>query len=83
MQLVDLTSSHLVRDCWCVGPQADLFEYLCLEHQQRRRDVELDALEPQLGSDPLTPPQLAQLQDARHKHQQMVAAKRRQDDVDR
>lgn len=60
-----------------------MFEYLCLEQQQRRRDVELDALEPQVGSDPLTSPQLAQLQDARHKHQQQVAAKQRQGDMDR
>ena len=63
--------------------QADLFEYLCLEQQQQRRDVELDALEPQVGSDPLTPPQLSQLQDARQKHQQQVAATQRQADISR
>lgn len=63
--------------------QADLFEYLCLEDQQRRRDVELDALEPQVGCDPLTPPQLAQLQEARQEHEHQMAAQQRQDDVSR
>lgn len=63
--------------------QADLFEYLCLEAQQHRRDVELNALEPQVGSDPLTPPQLAQIQEARKQHQQQAAANQRQAAVHR
>ena len=63
--------------------QADLFEYLCLEAQQQRRDVELNALEPQVGSDPLTPPQLAQIQEARKQHKQHAAANQRQAAVHR
>ncbi|DBA89741.1 TPA: hypothetical protein ACH3X2_004621 [Trebouxia sp. C0005] len=63
--------------------KADLFEYLCLEAQQHRRDVELNALEPQVGSDPLTPPQLAQIQEARKQHQQQAAANQRQAAVHR
>lgn len=58
--------------------QADLFEYLCLEAQQHRREVELNALEPQVGSDPLTPPQLSQIQEARQQHLQQEAASQRQ-----
>lgn len=61
--------------------QADLFEYLCLEAQQHRRDVELNALEPMVGSDPLTPPQLALLQQARQQHHQGAVAARRQADM--
>jgi hypothetical protein len=45
--------------------------------------VELNALEPQVGSDPLTPPQLAQIQEARKQHQQHAAANQRQAAVQR
>ena len=63
--------------------QADLFAYLCLEAQQHRRDVDLNALEPQVGSDPLTTPQLSQMQEARQQHHQQAAATRRQADMRR
>ncbi|DBA94356.1 TPA: hypothetical protein ACH3X1_001962 [Trebouxia sp. C0004] len=66
-----------------VQTKADWFEYLCLEAQQQRRDVELKALEPQVGSDPLTPPQLAQIREARKQHQQQAAANQRQAAVQR
>ena len=68
---------------YAITLQADLFEYLCLEAQQQRRDVELNALEPQVGSEPLTPPQLAQIQEARKQHTQHAAANQRQAAVHR
>ncbi len=45
--------------------------------------MELNALEPQVGSDPLTPPQLAQIREARKQHQQQAAANQRQAAVQR
>lgn len=61
--------------------QADLFEYLCLEGQQQRRDVELNALQPMVGSDPLTPPQLTRMQEARQQHHDQAAAAQSQADM--
>jgi len=54
-----------------------------LEQQQRRRDVELDALEPQVGSEPLNPQQIAQVQEARLQHKQQAAAIQQQADMTR
>lgn len=65
----------------CAALQADLFEYLCLEGQQHQRDVELNALQPMVGSDPLTPPQLTRMQEARQQHQDQAAAAQRQADT--
>lgn len=61
--------------------QADLFEYLCLEGQEHRRDVELNALQPMVGSDPLTHPQLTRMQEARQQHRDQAAAAQRQADM--
>ncbi|KAL3151711.1 hypothetical protein ABBQ38_012692 [Trebouxia sp. C0009 RCD-2024] len=61
--------------------KADLFEYLCLEGQQHQRDVELNALQPMVGSDPLTPPQLTRMQEARQQHQEQAPAAQRQADT--
>ena len=61
--------------------QADLFEYLCLEGQEHRRNVELNALQPMVGSDPLTHPQLTRMQEARQQHHDQAAAAQRQADM--
>lgn len=61
--------------------QADLFEYLCLEGQEHRRDVELNAQQPMVGSDPLTHPQLTRMQEARQQHHDQAAAAQRQADM--
>ena len=61
--------------------QADLFEYLCLEGQEHRRDVELNALQAMVGSDPLTPFQLTIMQDARQQHHDQAAAAQHQIDM--
>lgn len=61
--------------------QADLFEYLCLEGQQQRRDVELNVLQPMVGSDPLTPPQLSRMHEARQQHHDQAVAAQSQADM--
>lgn len=61
--------------------QADLFEYLCLEGQEHRRNVELNALQPMVGSDPLTHPQLTRMQEARQQHHDQAAAAQREADM--